>query len=39
VKHSRADIALAGKFLEYEPVATFEEGLESTVSFMREHWM
>ncbi|MEN8208200.1 MAG: NAD-dependent epimerase/dehydratase family protein [Candidatus Fermentibacteria bacterium] len=36
VKHSRADISLARKLLKYEPVTSFEEGLESTVSFMRE---
>ncbi len=36
VKHSRADITLAQKLLGYEPVTSFEEGLENTVSFMRE---
>ncbi len=37
VKHSRADISLAGNLLGYEPVVTFEEGLESTVSFVLEN--
>lgn len=37
VKHSRADISLAENLLGYEPVVTFEEGLESTVSFMLEN--
>ena len=39
VKHSRADITLARKLLEYEPVTSFEEGLENTVSFMRKRRM
>ena len=39
VKHSRADISLARRLLGYEPVTSFEEGLEDTVSFMREHRM
>jgi len=39
VEHSRADITLANTILGYEPVASFEEGLENTVSFMRERWM
>ncbi|RKZ07182.1 LPS biosynthesis protein WbpP, partial [Candidatus Fermentibacteria bacterium] len=36
VKHSRAEITLAQKLLGYEPVTSFEDGLENTVSFMRE---
>ncbi len=39
VKHSRAAISLARKLLGYEPVTSFEEGLEYTVSFMRERRM
>lgn len=39
VNHSRADISLAENLLGYTPVTTFEEGLENTVSFMRERWM
>ena len=39
VKHSRADITLAGKLLGYKPIVSFEKGLEDTVSFMRERWM
>ena len=38
VKHSRADISLAENLLGYEPVITFEKGLESTVSFVLENW-
>jgi len=37
VKHSRADIILARELLAYEPVTSFEKGLENTVSFMQEH--
>ena len=39
VKHSRADITLAGELINYEPVASFDEGLENTVSFVRERSM
>ncbi len=39
VKHSQADITLARKLLGYEPVTSFEEGLENTVSFMQERRM
>jgi UDP-glucose 4-epimerase len=38
VQHSRADISLAGRILGYSPITSFEEGLEKTISFMRERW-
>lgn len=37
VKHSRASIEKAKKFLGYEPVVSFEEGLKRTVDFYMEH--
>jgi len=39
VKHSRADITIARNLLGYEPVVSFEEGLENTISFMRKRRM
>ena len=36
IKHSRADIDKAGELLGYEPVVTFEAGLERTVRWFRE---
>jgi nucleoside-diphosphate-sugar epimerase len=36
IKHSRADIDRAGELLGYEPVVTFEAGLERTVRWFRE---
>ena len=35
VKHSLADIALAGELLGYDPAVAFEEGLKRTVEFFR----
>lgn len=35
VKHSLADIALARQHLKYEPIVTFEHGLERTVAWYR----
>ena len=36
VKHSRADISRAEELLGYRPVATFEEGLAETVTYLCE---
>lgn len=36
IKHSLADIALAGKYLDYQPSVSFEEGLRRTVAWYRE---
>lgn len=38
IQHSRADIDKAGALLGYEPVVTFEDGLERTVRWFREAW-
>lgn len=35
IKHSLADISLAGKLMGYKPVARFEEGLARTVAWYR----
>jgi UDP-glucose 4-epimerase len=35
IKHSLADISLAGKLMGYKPVAMFEEGLARTVAWYR----
>jgi len=35
IKHSLADISLAGKLMGYQPVAGFEEGLARTVAWYR----
>jgi len=35
IKHSLADISLAGKLMGYKPVAGFEEGLARTVAWYR----
>ena len=35
IKHSLADIALAGKLMGYQPVTGFEEGLARTVAWYR----
>ncbi len=35
VKHSQADIALAKQLLGYEPVTSFEAGLEETVAWVK----
>jgi len=37
VKHSSADISKARKALKYEPVVSFEEGLERTIRWHRRH--
>ena len=37
VKHSRASIEKAKKYLNCEPVVSFEEGLKRTVEFYMEH--
>ncbi|MCK5034618.1 MAG: GDP-mannose 4,6-dehydratase, partial [Candidatus Sabulitectum sp.] len=37
VKHSRAAIEKAKKYLNYEPIVSFEEGLKKTVEFYMEH--
>ncbi len=37
IKHSLADITLAEKYLGYSPTVTFEEGLQRTVGWYREH--
>ena len=37
VKHSRASIEKAKKYLNYEPVVSFEEGLKRTVEFYLEY--
>jgi UDP-glucose 4-epimerase len=36
IKHSLADISLAGKYLGYKPEIDFEEGLKRTVAWYRE---
>ena len=36
IKHSLADITLAGKHLNYKPTVSFQEGLRQTVSWYRE---
>ncbi len=36
VRHSRADISLARRYLGYEPRAPFEEGLSKTIEFFRQ---
>lgn len=36
IRHSRADIHAARKFLGYEPVVAFEEGLRRTVEWLRD---
>ncbi len=35
VKHSRADISLAKKYLEFEPAFTFQEAMEKTVEWFK----
>ena len=35
VRHSLADIARARELLGYEPVVSFEEGLEGTLEWMK----
>jgi UDP-glucose 4-epimerase len=35
IKHSLADVSLAGKLMGYQPVAGFEEGLARTVAWYR----
>jgi UDP-glucose 4-epimerase len=37
VKHSMASIEKAKKYLGYEPIVTFEDGLRQTVEFYMEH--
>lgn len=35
IKHSFADISKAYRFLDYEPIIDFEEGLKATVEVMQ----
>lgn len=35
VRHSHADISKAGELLDYEPIVTFDDGLERTIEALR----
>ncbi|MBI4155911.1 MAG: SDR family oxidoreductase [Candidatus Zambryskibacteria bacterium] len=37
VKHSLADVAKAKRFLGYEPIISFEDGLQKTIEFYKHH--
>ena len=37
IKHSQADITLAKKMLGFKPAVSFEEGLQKTIEWFRQH--
>jgi len=39
IRNSLADISLAKKLLEYQPVKKFEEGLEETIEFFKQRYI